>query len=90
MCLCVWECSLGDLVSCSKSSGNKLPETVGGALHSLWDDWCREWSLPRWLQLEAEGRGGRLGRPGWPDRARLIKQDLGEGRPGRVVLAGGG
>ena len=69
---------------------NKLPETVGGALHSLWDDWRREWSLPRWLELEAEGRGGRLGRPGWPDRARLIKQDLGEGRPGRVVLAGGG
>lgn len=37
---------------------------------------------------KGDGATGRvLGRP---DRARLIKRDLGEGRPGRVAVAGGG
>jgi hypothetical protein len=30
---------------------------------------------------------GQWGSQGWPDRARLIKRDLGEGRPGRAAVA---
>lgn len=46
-------------------------------------------NLPRRAGGERGDGGNRAGQ-GWPDRARLIKRGLGEGRPGRAAAAGGG
>lgn len=40
------------------------------------------WSLPHWRWRERGDRGDQAALD-WPDEARLIKRDLGEGRPGR-------
>lgn len=43
-----------------------------------------------WGTVEGRRVMGQLGGAGWPDGARLIKRDLGEGRPGQAAVAGGG
>lgn len=43
---------------------NELPGTVGGALCGPWDDWSREWSLPRWRWGQRGGEGAWAGLAG--------------------------